>query len=1398
VSLAAPANGATVSGIVSVSAKASSSIGIASVQFLADGVNVGPPVTSSPYVYPLDSTQLSNGNHTLAAMAKDTNGSTTTSASVTVTVSNAVTLPPPPPSASDTVTINDTSGSAQVNRPVSVSRAFAQGEIKNFVLASIGSTSLVTQTDVKNRWPDGSVKFAVVSFVVPNLPANGSVTVALSSQTSGNNTGYLQKADMLGAAYNFDAQIKVTNGPTVSARRILNDCASIVDPGTDPSAPQAQPCRYWLKGPVVTAVIFEDRNTTRAYDFDAGDTSKALHPIFECWFYTTGSYVNCGYSVENTWISSSNAQDMRDETWGFTLTGGNTSPTSFFTQASYKQIGGSRWHKQFCVNGAGSGPLNQCGPSIRIDHNFNYVVSTGAVPYYDPSVTISPSLLTSLSNSWVGANHSIQGTDNSGGNGSLGNYSKALGSAGQANWIGPDQLWSVAYLHSYDDRLLAAMIGNDDLVGWFPWHAREADLNAGSGQHFDAPSTGTVATNGRVLSINARQAIDSSDYGFNAANCGNFAPDTIRVGSISNDGINGENIDPSHTPASGYTSYLFTGQFYYLEEMQMHASWEMAYGPGCDSSPGSGSSRQFSMGVPQGNDNIGGPRGPAWWMRMVGEAAFLSPDNSPERAYFEDKLLNAIASDEGAHNVAQSNPARSTAYNFGKNSRLPKGNGNGTCGSSLGASPLGWWWCGNAGQVDSSLTAKVADATKPWMENFYICALGMLRDFGYTTDNVLNFMANRQFNLDLNSSVDHFLVAQYTVPGMNTSGAWIPTWAAFSSTTYFTSLPTGWANQSSSWDNSYQAIAYGASSYLYPYTATDGSGFTGVSNWAWIKANIPNQALFATVSPKFGIVPRTRAAGGSPAPNVSITAPTNGSALTGSVSVTATATGSAAIVSVQLFLDGANLGSQLTTAPYSVAWNTANAANGNHLLTATATDTTGTAAASAAVGVTVNNAIVAPVITAVTANPTPTGAVILWTTSTPSTSKAFYGTTTAYGQSTSLDSTVVTSHTVILTGLASSTVYNFQVQSQDSSGNTTTSGNFTFATTGASGGGGIPPTLGWYNIPNTTLQAVCPSVSGYPAIQATTGCESVIETWSGATLDTKRNRLWIWGGGHNNYLGNEVYALDLNSKAMLRLNNPSPVDNVSSCPDAYVDGAPSSRHTYDSLAYIPSADVMFAFGGSKSICGYFSQGTWTLNLSTLQWKQMNPTGTIPSGGPGQIAQYDPNTGLVFFHDYQGGLYTYNHNTNSWSQVLPDTYGIDYHATGVIDPKRKLFMVVGGNASPYVRVYTIGGTYAKSTPNVDSSCSAAITNQSSPGVTYDPVLDKTVIWPNFGNTVYLMDDTTWTCTTATYAGGPPNSHHVGSSNGTWGTFGRFQYVPSLGIYVVVNDWDINGYTLRLTP
>jgi glucose/arabinose dehydrogenase/chitodextrinase len=93
VALTAPADGATVSGTVTVTADASDNVGVVGVQFLLDGVNLGTEDTTSPYTLSWVSTASTNGQHTLAARARDAAGNATTSAPVTVTVSN--TGPPP-------------------------------------------------------------------------------------------------------------------------------------------------------------------------------------------------------------------------------------------------------------------------------------------------------------------------------------------------------------------------------------------------------------------------------------------------------------------------------------------------------------------------------------------------------------------------------------------------------------------------------------------------------------------------------------------------------------------------------------------------------------------------------------------------------------------------------------------------------------------------------------------------------------------------------------------------------------------------------------------------------------------------------------------------------------------------------------------------------------------------------------------------------------------------------------------------------------------------------------------------------------------------------------------------------------------------------------------------------
>ena len=90
-------------------------------------------------------------------------------------------------------------------------------------------------------------------------------------------------------------------------------------------------------------------------------------------------------------------------------------------------------------------------------------------------------------------------------------------------------------------------------------------------------------------------------------------------------------------------------------------------------------------------------------------------------------------------------------------------------------------------------------------------------------------------------------------------------------------------------------------------------------------------------------------------PIVSITAPANGSTVSGSVTVSASATDNVGVAGVQFKLDGANLGTEDTTSPYSITWSTNSSSNGTHTLTAVARDAAGNTTLSAGTTVTVNN-----------------------------------------------------------------------------------------------------------------------------------------------------------------------------------------------------------------------------------------------------------------------------------------------------------------------------------------------------------------------------------------------------------------------------------------------------------
>jgi hypothetical protein len=99
VAVTSPAVGAgPLSGTVPLAAAAADNVAVAGVQFRLDGTPLGAEVTAAPYTMAWDSTLVSNGTHSLTAVARDASGNSATSSAVTLTIANTTSAPAPPAS----------------------------------------------------------------------------------------------------------------------------------------------------------------------------------------------------------------------------------------------------------------------------------------------------------------------------------------------------------------------------------------------------------------------------------------------------------------------------------------------------------------------------------------------------------------------------------------------------------------------------------------------------------------------------------------------------------------------------------------------------------------------------------------------------------------------------------------------------------------------------------------------------------------------------------------------------------------------------------------------------------------------------------------------------------------------------------------------------------------------------------------------------------------------------------------------------------------------------------------------------------------------------------------------------------------------------------------------------
>jgi hypothetical protein len=319
------------------------------------------------------------------------------------------------------------------------------------------------------------------------------------------------------------------------------------------------------------------------------------------------------------------------------------------------------------------------------------------------------------------------------------------------------------------------------------------------------------------------------------------------------------------------------------------------------------------------------------------------------------------------------------------------------------------------------------------------------------------------------------------------------------------------------------------------------------------------------------------------------------------------------------------------------------------------------------------------------------------------------------------------------------------------------------------------PANSWYKVPNSQMNKVCPSTA------SSYGCRCVMTAWNGGAFNENRDELVVFGGGHNDYDGNEIYVFKIQSLSWERITDPSYPSNR--CREVNSDNTPVSRHTYNGLAVIGHVDRFFALGGALD-CGAGGCGadeTWTFDFGSKNWQQMNPGGTNPGTGCGDNAAYDSVTKKVYFHG-SNGFFAYDYDANSWTRLNGDN--ARYYRTTTVDYKRRLIVEVGRD---FVSTWDLTSpVLAKRI--VQTTGGSAMVSTSNPGVAYDPVADKIVCFKN--GPVYVLDLDARTWAVKNPSGGPTE----GTSNGI---YGRWRYVPSVNAFVLALHSDSSVYFYKHT-
>jgi len=350
----------------------------------------------------------------------------------------------------------------------------------------------------------------------------------------------------------------------------------------------------------------------------------------------------------------------------------------------------------------------------------------------------------------------------------------------------------------------------------------------------------------------------------------------------------------------------------------------------------------------------------------------------------------------------------------------------------------------------------------------------------------------------------------------------------------------------------------------------------------------------------------------------------------------------------------------------------------------------------------------------------------------------------------------------------------------------------------------------WGTLPNSNFDSA-------GVIQTSpNGGTGVWNFWGGAILNTQGvyvgatfiagSFLVMFGGGHTDYGGNELYAygpIESSSPQCYRLR-----DRTSPFPQNVAEdgsGNPVSRHIYSGIAYISGGgrNWMMCAGGlfrytDSNVVPYFHYYDFNVASPNTNQPWARPSTQITAGHTaGNACVYDSAAGTLWFHpDAQNSLATYSVTGNTYQRVIHKSPpGINGDTASAFDPTRGIWaMWSSTNGICFFRTNNVNNDYY-----VPSTSGTAPTSQTG-SIVYDEALDCFIVWTG-GQTLYRLTPpatnpyqggNAWVWSSETPSGGGTPSTKQG--NGTFGRFSRVSSAECQG-YILSNDYDESIYFFR---